>query len=356
MQSYNPFTKLNYYIFYIFLFLPSKCVIFVGNLLFILSTYFVVAWWPGTKPQAFDDQKSRFSTQLSSSSSQTYKQEATRTLTVRESDNGASTTGASAAEYQSVANILSRTGIQKDTLVSFTNWFSPSHPLDPSIFQQLDNYSCNKRLLFHLVDELLADILKPYMNMKPWASSNGHGYNCRHMQGSQLIDTLCAKIRSFPSADCRVLEDIDGLIDKDLPKAKVESAMAFEEEGEEMVTEIEKDIMDTLVHEIVLEFWWNVTATCRGRTVLARVGEGQRAEGSHGRVIHVMRCSVLLLVGTCTEAWGFHVGSKPRTHSLSDWLSKDITGTGIRSSLSPSLEPFVCIYIYCILSLFSFSF
>lgn len=173
----------------------------------------------------------------------------------RETSNGASATG---AEYEFVANILSRTGIQKDTLVSFTNWFSPSHPLDPAVFQQLDYYSSNKRLLFHLVDELLVGILKPYMNMKPWVaatcSSNGHGYNC-HMQGTQLFETLCDKIRSFPRADCRVLEDIDGLIEKDLPKLKLQSAMAFEEVGEEIVTEIEKDIVDTLVHETVLEFW-----------------------------------------------------------------------------------------------------
>ena len=181
-------------------------------------------------------------------------------LTARESDNGVSSTGASAAEYQFVANILSRTGIQKDSLVSFSNWFSPSHPLDPSIFQQLlddDDYyypcaTANKRLLlFHLVDELLGDILKP------WGSSSTGG-GCRtRMQGAQLIQTLCAKIRSFPCADCRVLEDIDGLIEKDLPEVRLQrqSAVAFEEEGEEMVREIEKDIVETLVHETVVEFW-----------------------------------------------------------------------------------------------------
>lgn len=203
------------------------------------------------KGQVCEDQKTRYRSQLSSCSRQTYKQEATRLLTARESDNGVSTTGARAAEYQFVANILSRTGIQKDSLVSFSNWFSPSHPLDPSIFQQLDDYypcatvAANKRLLlFHLVDELLGDILKP------WGSSNGGG-GCR-IQGAQLMETLCSKIRSFPCADCRVLEDIDGLIEKDLPEVRL---VAFEEEGEEMVREIEKGIVETLVHETVVEFW-----------------------------------------------------------------------------------------------------
>lgn len=229
----------------------------------------MVLW--GTQSQVFDAEESRCSSQLPSSASQRYKQEATGTLMVRESDddrsNGVSTIGASGAEYEYVTNILSRTGIDKETAVSFNNWFSPSHPLDPSIFDQLTasttsstesmtghlGYNlCNQKLLFHVVDELLVEILKPYISMKPWASSKEHVRP--HMQGSQLIDTLCTKIRSFPYADCRVLEDIDALIDKDLMHLRLQSSMAFEEEGEDIVTDLEKDILDSLVHEIVCKF------------------------------------------------------------------------------------------------------
>ncbi|OMO97964.1 hypothetical protein COLO4_14229 [Corchorus olitorius] len=59
----------------------------------------------------------------------------------------------------------------------------------------------------------------------------------------------------FPQADCLVLEDIDALIDKDLPEMKLQSLGAYEEEGEGIVTEIEKDILEALVHETAVDYF-----------------------------------------------------------------------------------------------------
>ncbi|KAM5557224.1 hypothetical protein ABKV19_024555 [Rosa sericea] len=178
--------------------------------------------------------------------------------------------GISADVRQYVTRILCRTGIDKDTQVSFTNWFSPSHPLDPSIFYHLENsftafttthpsqlgLRCNRKLVFHVVDEILVEILRPYLNLKPWVGSTSvtkFGY-----KGSKLIDIVCYKIQSFPGVDCRVLEDIDALIDEDLPESKGQSvmALAFEEEGEGVVREIEEDMLDTLVHETAMCLWF----------------------------------------------------------------------------------------------------
>lgn len=182
---------------------------------------------------------------------------------------GGAGVGISEELRQYVTRILCRTGIDKETQVSFANWFSPSRPLDPSMFYHLENsltananhpsqlgLRCNRMLLFQVVDEILVKILRPYLNLKPWVSSNSVtriGY-----KGSKLIDMVCFKIQSFPGADCRVLEDIDALIDKDLPESKVQSAiaLAFEEEGEGVVREIEKDILDTLVHETAMCLWF----------------------------------------------------------------------------------------------------
>jgi hypothetical protein len=66
---------------------------------------------------------------------------------------------------------------------------------------------------------------------------------------------LCTKLRSFPCADCHDLKDIDGLIDKDLAQLKDQSEIAFGEEGERIVMEVEKDIMDTLIHETAMIFY-----------------------------------------------------------------------------------------------------
>lgn len=176
-----------------------------------------------------------------------------------------------AAEYENeyITRILKSAGIDKHTQVSFTHWFSPSHPLNSSIFHHLENdinnyhynhhhhsslsHQCNRKLLFYLADEILVDILKPLMNMKPWITSHDYGSSSHmHMTGSELIEKLSSQIKSFPCADYRVLEDIDAIIEKDLPQMKAQNGIAFEEEGEGVVMDIEKDILDTLIQETAL--------------------------------------------------------------------------------------------------------
>lgn len=92
------------------------------------------------------------------------------------------------------------------------------------------------------------DILKPYIHVKPnefWVAAG------RILDGSELIKTLCGRIGSFPSADCRVLEDIDSLIDKDLGLGQKERSFEEVELGDKIVAEIEGDILERLLHETV---------------------------------------------------------------------------------------------------------
>lgn len=239
---------------------------------------------PATKipqKQVHGPHASKRSSQLSGGSS---PRDATHVLSARKSEDDRSnggvssaTTGAVAAELQYVTRVLEHLGIERHTSsLSSMRWFSPAHPLDPSIFDHLELFSnpsssadgdasaptetlmgqlqhkWDRKLLFDLLDEILVEVLKPCLNLKPWAgASERHsrrGYH-RHHKGSQLIETLCNKIESFPRADCRVLEDVDALIDKDLPPMKHQSLRAFEEEGDGLVAEIERDILDTLVQE-----------------------------------------------------------------------------------------------------------
>lgn len=153
-------------------------------------------------------------------------------------------------DYQYIQRILKRTGLDKSTPISLAKWYSPSHPLDPSIFHYLElfnftthNLRCNRKLIFQLVDELLLDILmKKPSNFK---------YQGRLMDGEELIDTLCTRIRSFPSANCQVLEDIDALIDKDMQIGGILKTTYFDEQVESIVCEIERDIMEEVVHDTV---------------------------------------------------------------------------------------------------------
>ncbi|KAI7728125.1 hypothetical protein M8C21_028627 [Ambrosia artemisiifolia] len=55
----------------------------------------------------------------------------------------------------------------------------------------------------------------------------------------------------FPAADCQVLEDIDGLIEGDMRNSiRMVGTTSFEEEAEELVAEMERDMVDTLVGEM----------------------------------------------------------------------------------------------------------
>ncbi|XP_054808319.1 uncharacterized protein LOC129310487 [Prosopis cineraria] len=178
-------------------------------------------------------------------------------------------------EFEYVSSILSRTGlvVKKGTTTATSvsvslnhQWFSPTHPLDPSIFHHLEqhfqNYPtscnifsvlsssqvrnlrtkyelplglrCNRRLLFDLVNETLLEVVGPYDEEAVWERIAGR----------------------FQSSKCEVLEDIDALIEmEDVGKTmKVKSAEA-------MVAEIEGNIMDTLLHETVriatgCYCWW----------------------------------------------------------------------------------------------------
>lgn len=176
-------------------------------------------------------------------------------------------------ELEYITRTLRRTGIDRDTPISYAKWFSPSHPLDPSIFYFLEHFAvtstrprnspenlalrCNRKLLFHLVDEILADILKPHINLKPWVCRYSI-QSQRNLKGSELIDGLTRRIERFPLAECLVLEDIDALVAGDFPE--IESA--FEEDGEGIVTEIERGIFETLVTETTTDYYatWIKTA------------------------------------------------------------------------------------------------
>ncbi|KAE9618264.1 hypothetical protein Lalb_Chr02g0140881 [Lupinus albus] len=201
-------------------------------------------------------------TELCSCWSEKYKQEA-HTPSVRgrvtndeNKPNGVSTITEEGQEFHYISTILTRTTIAPHKHLNF-QWFSLSHPLDPSIFDQLELYPsynsifsypgnykdstfkqnrqlgqrCNRRLLFDLVDELLSEIV-----VKPkW---------CNYDDGMLLLERVWKKVGSFPRAKCEVLGDIDRLVDMNEGEGERER-----EEG--LMAEIEGNILETLVHETV---------------------------------------------------------------------------------------------------------
>ncbi|MED6204703.1 hypothetical protein PIB30_011384 [Stylosanthes scabra] len=196
--------------------------------------------------QACDTEEQKLSiAQLSSCACQKYKKPATAATTT--TGTGTDDEG---PEFQYIKSILSRIGLGKATLPHIQyQWFSLSHPLDPSLFHYLeihhypssnsDNWRdqlgprCNRRLLFDLVDELLSEILG-----RP---KQAHGL---------LVERVWRKVRRLlPGAKCEFLEDIDGLIEMEEMERKVK-----EEREEGLVMEIGRSILETLVHETVTGF------------------------------------------------------------------------------------------------------
>ncbi|KAF8112632.1 hypothetical protein N665_0063s0115 [Sinapis alba] len=214
-------------------------------------------------------------------------------------------------ELEYITRTLRRTGIDRDTPISYAKWFSPSHPLDPSIFYFLEHFAitssrprnspeglslrCNRKLLFHLLDEILADILKPHINLKPWVCRYSIRSR-RSLKGSELIDELSRRIEKFPLAECLVLEDIDSLVAGDFPETAVQSELAFEEEGEGIVAEIERGILEALVIETTTDCYdtWIKTAPLKRRN--------DDASGTWG--VHVTRYPSN--VGSHHDSWLKH--------------------------------------------------
>ncbi|KAK9147668.1 hypothetical protein Scep_006425 [Stephania cephalantha] len=203
---------------------------------------------------------SESSTQLSSSSSpnsyQPHQQQSQRLLQFDSRDDKINNR---TSEFHYVTEILKRTGlIERDSSSSSSSSsssiVSPSHPLDPSIFDCLEQHNWssqrhNRRLVFDLVDEILSEILRPYLIAKPWLRCLEQR-NERIRSGEELVQQIWSKIGRFPNANCQILQDIDDLIEQDLPNSSSSPSTIIYEEYEPVVIEIERDLLDSLLLEI----------------------------------------------------------------------------------------------------------
>ncbi|CAI9771874.1 unnamed protein product [Fraxinus pennsylvanica] len=222
--------------------------------------------------QVSDSHSLKSSTQLSFCSSHSYKQETIFTIqeNIQQDKTKESLTSGEYRQY--IQRILRCIGIiDKPTpIIPLLKLHPPSRPLlDPSIFNFLELFyptntaasttvlsrRCNRKLIFELVDVLLAEIVKPHNCFTTWAIPK--------LSGSDLIDKLCKKIQNFPAANCRVLEDIDTLIDTDLSNSELGGSRAFFEEGEGIVSEIEREIVDSLVNETTANYGVRTAGTNR---------------------------------------------------------------------------------------------
>lgn len=166
-----------------------------------------------------------------------------------------------------VRDILCFAGFRSHRVVAFTAWYSPTHPINPDIYNQLEKYYSNmkltarnptqklssqRRLLFDLVDEILCKKVKPFLNIRPWVNPKKL-YRCYKCTGEQLLEELWSEICSFPRADCNIVEDVNALVNRDLANIE-ECLVASHEDIEKIGFEVEQHVFDSLIEEAVADF------------------------------------------------------------------------------------------------------
>lgn len=173
---------------------------------------------------------------------------------------GNNTGTGSSTQVHYLRTLLGRAGFSVHLPVSVAFLRSPVHPLDPSLFGSLeqdrnhgvrDESFCDRRLLFCLTNEILGQLLRPHLRLKPWLpSSRGPlALSLPVPTGVELLDRTWSRILAFPGgADCRTLQDIDELVGSDIPDVGLDRD-GVEEEWEEIGVDIGRRILDSLVDE-----------------------------------------------------------------------------------------------------------
>ncbi|RWW32045.1 hypothetical protein GW17_00003299, partial [Ensete ventricosum] len=174
-------------------------------------------------------------------------------------------------KFRYVKTILERAGL---TGAHTWRWYSPSLPIDPIVFHQLEpelpffvgerntvtsdslllgplRYRWNRKLLFHLVEEKLGDLLLGCREISSFFSATTT--RLVRDNGQPLLRQLWEQIENLPAAaDCRVVADIDALVAADLPEAIVRRLLrhpAVLNEASDLVVGVEQGILDGLLAE-----------------------------------------------------------------------------------------------------------
>ncbi|KAG1354757.1 nascent polypeptide-associated complex subunit alpha, muscle-specific form [Cocos nucifera] len=187
-------------------------------------------------------------------------------------------------EYRYVRSILELAGITGVAIPSF-RWYSSSLPIDPIIFHQLElelpffpteegqpqskvegemillgptRHRWNRKLLFHLVEDILGDLLRWSHLTTPTIQQSHlikhHDMDRRNKAdgGELLLRELWRQMQSFPAADCQVVGDIDALVAADLPEAEIRRLVLHPlvvEETEDIAFEVAQEIFDDVLLE-----------------------------------------------------------------------------------------------------------
>lgn len=184
------------------------------------------------------------------------------------------------ADLLYLTKVLVASGFVGNADMIFAQWHSPSHPLDPSLYEkieecyrvdmkfqtkELDNelsHLCSvyerevrgrkseKRLLFCCINEVLLEILGPFFNPRPWVRQSKKSL-CHMPVGKQLLEETWRKICYYLYPQSEFQYTFENLVAKDLNRETV--WLEMQDDIETVGIEVDSLIFNELIEEVVCD-------------------------------------------------------------------------------------------------------
>lgn len=179
-----------------------------------------------------------------------------------------------------LTKVLVASGFTGNANMIFAQWYSSTHPLDPSIYEKIEEgYSddmqiqtkeldtelshlgsiyesevhgrkSEKRLLFCCINEVLLEILGPFINARPWVRQSKKSL-CHMPVGKQLLEETWRKISFYLYPQSEFQCPFENLVAKDLNR---ESAwLEIQDDIETVGIEVDSLIFNELIEEVVCD-------------------------------------------------------------------------------------------------------
>eukprot|EP00249_Psilotum_nudum_P021647 c28187_g1_i1 orf=307-3981(+) len=175
-----------------------------------------------------------------------------------------------------VKDILIASGFVNGSAFIFARWYAPSQPLNPHLFQRMESSYCrqnvtmnigepvktgkigglhelpgpfSRQLLFDCVNEILFEILGPYLNQHPWVKPSkvaGHSMP----SGNKLVDLVLTEVGQLLDSYSELQDTSEFLVAKDLAKSHL--WMDLTDGIETVGLELEKTIVNDLIEEAII--------------------------------------------------------------------------------------------------------
>jgi len=102
------------------------------------------------------------------------------------------------------------------------------------------------------MDEILCEKVKPFLKIFPWVNPKKLNF-CYKSTSEQLLEELWSEMYCFPKVDCKIFEDVNALVNRDLANIE-ECPMVSHEDVEKIGLEVQLHIFNSLIEEVVADF------------------------------------------------------------------------------------------------------